>query len=227
MDRDSVLERLNLPSNFGYALLVLGLALLLAPYLRGSDFGIVKIPDFDAPVRRALRIVGPLVMLAAVMVHVSLFPTKLEPTGAPPRDEAPVGGAVRPIGPESAVFAVEPGASVLAPRNDGGCLYPATVLGRDGEAVRVRFTFGQDGRIPANRLVPIPTGSSPAIAPGDRVFAHLDQVEAWAPGEVKELREGRALIDLDVATDCGSRHPRSYVWVGTSAGSFFVLEDQK
>ena len=35
----SVLERLNLPANFGYALLILGLALVLAPYLRGRCGG--------------------------------------------------------------------------------------------------------------------------------------------------------------------------------------------
>jgi len=74
LQNESVLDRLNLPDNFGYAILLVSLALLLAPYLRGGDFGLVKIPDFKPKVRRALVAIGPMAMIGAILVHVQFLP---------------------------------------------------------------------------------------------------------------------------------------------------------
>ena len=74
---ESVLDRLNLPNNFGYAILLVSLALLLAPYLRGSDFGLLKVPDFQPKVRRLLVAIGPVAMIGAILIHVQLLPPGL------------------------------------------------------------------------------------------------------------------------------------------------------
>lgn len=70
VEDSNLLQILNLPDGFGYLPLVLALVLGLAPYLGGSDFGIVKIPAFEASAQRKLRVVGPCLLLTAIIVHV-------------------------------------------------------------------------------------------------------------------------------------------------------------
>lgn len=81
----SVLERLNIPPEFGTTLLLLGLILALAPYFSGKDFGIFKVPQFSRGRRRLLYVVGPLLLLFAVSLHI---PVLSEPSdqvnGEPP-----------------------------------------------------------------------------------------------------------------------------------------------
>jgi hypothetical protein len=70
----SSLSYLGLPETFGGALLLLGLVLLLSPYLADTDLGFVKIPEFEPIVKRRLRIFGPIAMVAVVLLHVPLVP---------------------------------------------------------------------------------------------------------------------------------------------------------
>ncbi|CAN7463098.1 hypothetical protein [Paraburkholderia hospita] len=72
MSKQSLLALLGLPDQFGVALLLLALALFLAPYLAGHDFGVVKIPSFNPAARRILRFIGPVCLLAVVLLHVPL-----------------------------------------------------------------------------------------------------------------------------------------------------------
>jgi hypothetical protein len=206
----SVLDRLNLPANFGYALLILGLVLVLAPYLRGTDFGVVKIPDFEAPMRRTLRVVGPLALLGAVLVHVPLA----EQGGSLRRGSASriEPGTVPAVPPIHTLTTLQPGDAVLSRRGTGQCLYPATVLGLEGDQARVRFAFGQDGEVPALELVGLPDGPADEVLPGQAVFTHLATAGVWAPGEVKELRDGRALVGLDQGADCAGQYLKDHVW---------------
>src|SRR6058998_3569485 len=68
----SLLSAVGLPEEFGVVLLSLALILLLAPYLAGTDLGIIRIPSFSSGAKRTLRIVGPIAMLAAILLHVPL-----------------------------------------------------------------------------------------------------------------------------------------------------------
>ena len=151
-----------LPDNFGYALLILGLALLLAPYFRGSDFGVVKVPEFEASTRTALRIIGPVAMLGAVLVHVDLLPLKagIEPSKQSPKAGEPTSGRHD--------AALEPGSDVLAPRQGGSCLYAAKVLRIDGELATVRFGFGRDAQVPLEKVTAV-RRTAPAADLGDKV----------------------------------------------------------
>jgi len=68
----SSLSYLGLPDQFGVALLLLALVLLLSPYLAATDLGVIKVPEFNPIVKRRLRILGPIAMVGAVLLHVPL-----------------------------------------------------------------------------------------------------------------------------------------------------------
>jgi len=72
---ESVLQWLALPAEFGMTLLIAAFALSLAPYLAGSDFGLLKVPQFPAPVRARLRSTGPVALLVAIFLHLPLIRT--------------------------------------------------------------------------------------------------------------------------------------------------------
>ncbi|MGZ5441088.1 MAG: hypothetical protein ACXW5U_04980 [Thermoanaerobaculia bacterium] len=72
---ESVLQWLALPSEFGVTLLIAALALSLAPYLAGSDFGLLKVPQFPVRVRARLRSAGPVALLVAIFLHLPLIRT--------------------------------------------------------------------------------------------------------------------------------------------------------
>src|SRR6266566_1134624 len=76
MERVSILTSLGLPQDFGKVLLVLSLTLLLAPYLAGTDFGVVKIPAFSDAIQRRLKIFGPILFVLVVLIHVPIVPGK-------------------------------------------------------------------------------------------------------------------------------------------------------
>lgn len=215
---ESILARLALPEGFGYALLMLALALLLAPYLGGSDFGLVKIPNFEPSVRRALRIVGPILMSAAIMAHVPLLAAT---------DVAPLGQSGSGVEKTRRSVEVLRGEEVLAPRDDGLCLYPATVLSQDDEVVRLRFAFGRDGHAAVDRVMSV-SGNMPEQASlTDQVLVRLSPQAIWAPGEIKEIREGRAMVALDPETDCAGLYERPYVWAALAGQDWRPLEGKR
>ncbi|HUP59089.1 MAG TPA: YCF48-related protein [Thermoanaerobaculia bacterium] len=76
-DTQSILQRLNLPSEFGVVLLAFCFILAVAPYFAGSDFGVFKIPAFEIRMRRRLRVLGPAILVIAILLHLPLFRTSL------------------------------------------------------------------------------------------------------------------------------------------------------
>jgi hypothetical protein len=75
-NRRSSLRILGLPEKFGEILLVLCLILFLSPYFSGSDFGILKIPNFSPGIVGALRIFGPIALVSGILLYL---PTWKEP----------------------------------------------------------------------------------------------------------------------------------------------------
>jgi hypothetical protein len=77
--KDSLIKGLGLPDQFGLVLLVAGLVLSMAPYLAGVDFGIFKIPLFESSIRTRLKIIGPVWLAIAVLLHVPLRTSGVQP----------------------------------------------------------------------------------------------------------------------------------------------------
>lgn len=222
--QQSVLDWLGLPANFGYALLIIGLVLTLAPYLRGSDFGVIKIPDFDPPVRRTMRVVGPTVMLGAVLMHVEILSTAETVGEGRPADGNPQ--ELQPLTPDpGAPVELKSGSAVLAPQGNGRCLYAAKVVAVNEGIVDLRFSFGRDGDARAAHVLPTPLSPAGEVALGERVYARLDQSDVWAPAVVKEVRDGRALADLEPETDCAGKYARPYVWAELTKTTLIARED--
>jgi hypothetical protein len=130
---------MNLPDGFGYLLLVLGLILTLAPWFNGLDFGVLKVPDFAPRARRTLTVAGPLVLLAAIGLHLPLPAAGPAPgTSRPdavsvaPATQAPIVPAAEAPAAPAAVAAADPAppagaATGAAPCPDGAdcaCVSP-------------------------------------------------------------------------------------------------------
>jgi hypothetical protein len=79
VQRDSILQALNLPAGFGETLLTVSLVLTLVPYAAGLKLGPLEIPRLPAAWRNRLRYVGPLLFLGAVGLHLPFLPA-----GRPP-----------------------------------------------------------------------------------------------------------------------------------------------
>ena len=75
MDRMNIYERLGIPDSLKVTLSVFCIALLLAPYLGGADFGLFKIPKFPNHIVSVLRWLGPVAFLIAVALFVPVIPT--------------------------------------------------------------------------------------------------------------------------------------------------------
>ena len=70
--KENLIKTFGLPEPFGLTLLIIGLILALAPWLSGHDFGIFKIPQFSLRIRKALRILGPIFLIVAIVVHIPI-----------------------------------------------------------------------------------------------------------------------------------------------------------
>ena len=69
----SILDLIGLPTGFGVTLLVMSLALFLAPYLAGYDFGAIKIPKFPSDWKRRLKWIGPIVLCLMITIHIPFY----------------------------------------------------------------------------------------------------------------------------------------------------------
>jgi hypothetical protein len=97
-ERASIVKLLGLPETFAVLLLTFSFILLLAPYFSGADFGLFKIPQFTDSARKKLKIVGPIVFLALVILFVPLIPAR-----APkPIEPNPADNTNKPGGPDTA-----------------------------------------------------------------------------------------------------------------------------
>jgi len=93
-DRQSPLSALNLPKEFGAALLILSLGLLVMPYLSGAtlrfklagiELGLPKMPELKGSVRRRVQFIGPICVVTAIAIHAPLLPVG-GATSSPPRE---------------------------------------------------------------------------------------------------------------------------------------------
>ena len=69
----STLEKIGLPKQFGFVLLVVALSIMLAPYVGGADFGVFRIPKFPREQRTRLIIGGPIALLLSVLLFVPMW----------------------------------------------------------------------------------------------------------------------------------------------------------
>lgn len=75
MVNKSLFKISELPDSFGAVLLIFSFILLLSPYLSGADFGVFKIPVFNASANRWLKVVGPVVFCLCVLSFLPIIPT--------------------------------------------------------------------------------------------------------------------------------------------------------
>ncbi|HEX2835301.1 MAG TPA: hypothetical protein VHW00_19965 [Thermoanaerobaculia bacterium] len=68
----SIARWLGLPDAFVLAVMLLTLALTLAPYFSGMTIGSVQVPRLDIRRRRALRLIGPVLLLANLALVLPL-----------------------------------------------------------------------------------------------------------------------------------------------------------
>lgn len=127
----------------------------------------------------------------------------------------------------SPAIEVSQGDEVLAPRGGGQCLYPATVLSRDGDVVRLHYAFGKDGLASADLLMSVPGVAPERVSVADRVLVRLSPQAIWAPGEIREIREGRAMVALDPGTDCADLYERPYAWAVLAGQDWRLMEGGK
>lgn len=71
--RQSVFERLGLPTGFGTVLLVISLVVLLSPYLSGQRLGNIEIPRFSLKTQGTLKILGPMIFLLCIALFIPLL----------------------------------------------------------------------------------------------------------------------------------------------------------
>jgi hypothetical protein len=197
MANQSLLERMNLPDGFGYALLMVALILTLAPWLRGSDFGLFKIPDFAPATRRALIVIGPLALLLAVGLHLPMQPRSSPDTAQsdPGNDDPP------PVSEYQ---------RVLADWQENGCLYPARLLKMDGGSATLEFDFGARATVPAGEVF---ASSAPDVEIGRSAFAKLPAREGWVPITIRDTRSRNVQVERDAAAACAAEFGKSIQWV--------------
>lgn len=73
-ERISIIKLLALPETFAVVLLTFSFVLVLAPYFSGADFGLFKIPQFTDHARQKLKVFGPIIFLALVVLFVPIIP---------------------------------------------------------------------------------------------------------------------------------------------------------
>ena len=99
---------------------------------------------------------------------------------------------------------------VLAPWQDGDCLYEVKILGSDSSHLRLAFPFGDDARV---LIKQIHIASSAPVLPGASGFARLEGVPAWIPVAVVDQKEDRLLAELDTKADCAGSLEQARTWL--------------
>lgn len=75
----STFDLLGIPDQIAAILFTLSLILSLAPYFSGIDFGVVKIPLLDESIRRRLRVVGPIFLIAMLGMFAPFWSKPVAP----------------------------------------------------------------------------------------------------------------------------------------------------
>jgi len=203
---------MNLPDGFGYLLLVLGLILTLSPWLHGHDFGLLKVPDFNASQRRFLKGVGPIALVVAITLHVPILSagSDARPGVEVPPTIGPGDEAQRPSVDDSPADDSNP-QHVLAEWEGSKCLYLANLLGRDADMGRVSFAF--DPEISDIPLSHVYIAATPEISVGAQLYAKLLEREAWLPVTVEEFRQHNVKVTRSEDALCAAEFGDATKWV--------------
>lgn len=145
MGKQSVLTALAIPAEFDAALLLLCLILILAPYLAGHDFGILRIPEFDPRTAKRVGRIGLVALSVVLLMHVPLLPARTSERSASVPDDS----AMAPPVKECVIAGV-----VFDPSNNQPISAASVGLHRDLSEIRQRPTqlrrglaiTGPDGR---------------------------------------------------------------------------------
>ncbi|WP_171236891.1 tudor domain-containing protein [Ruegeria sp. HKCCA6837] len=199
----SILERANLPDGFGYVLLVFGLILTLAPWFHGRDFGIVKIPQFENDQRRKLKLIGPAILTAAILLHL---PFSAETVGTELTRNTPPGSSV----PEDLTPSVLKNSFILAEWNESGCLFPGELIERDSGSGLVLFDFDDLETLPLSQIY---VTIEPKIFIGASLYAKLPERDAWLPVSVRNHTDGKVQVRRDESAICAAEFGKSVKWL--------------
>jgi hypothetical protein len=71
--KQSAYGRLGIPSPIGETVGLLALALALSPYLAGTDFGFLKVPELAGAAKRDLKVLGPILLAASLLLYFPLW----------------------------------------------------------------------------------------------------------------------------------------------------------
>jgi hypothetical protein len=118
--RESILELLGLPSEFGYLLLVLGLIFVLAPYVADHDFSIIKIPNFATRIKRVLKVFGPICFLIVLSMHIRFYGADHELSKTrelPELDVSPYNPPAVVLKPQEPQAGIQPGKPPAVPQS--------------------------------------------------------------------------------------------------------------
>jgi len=109
-------------------------------------------------------------------------------------------------GPQpSSVPAINPGDRVLARWNDKNCLYLGQVIESNNNKFYIQYDFSGDAWVEAEQVFLYKPPPLSELKPGAKVFVGLESGSKWAPGKVKENRNGHFLIKLDSKYECRSQ----------------------
>ena len=76
-DKINIIKLIGLPDTFAVVLLTFSFILMLAPYFSGADFGLFKIPQFTELAQKKLKIIGPIIFLALLILFIPIIPKRV------------------------------------------------------------------------------------------------------------------------------------------------------
>ncbi len=75
-EKINIIKLIGLPDTFAVVLLTFSFILALAPWFSGADFGLFKIPQFTDVAKKKLKIIGPIVFFALLILFVPMIPQR-------------------------------------------------------------------------------------------------------------------------------------------------------
>jgi len=118
-----------------------------------------------------------------------------------------------PDPPPPSVQAINPGDRVLASWKEKDCLYLGDVIESKDNKYYVQYDFSGDAWVGEDQVFLYKPPSLSDLAPGTKVFVGLESGSKWAPGRVKENRNGQFLVKLDEKYPCRSQKHQHWATV--------------
>lgn len=108
---------------------------------------------------------------------------------------------------------IKPGDRVLAGWKDKNCLYPGDVIESKDNKYYIQYDFSGDAWVGENQVFLYKHPALSELAPGAKVFVGLESGSKWAPGRVKENRNGQYLVKLDDKYECRSQKDQHWATI--------------